>query len=82
MINIYSCNSLSEAYQKQYKYAIHRRRLSEISNTNQKSDDFSYETLKLKLTKNKIMRKQFEAQEKLDSLIKSQRLFYSRFSPK
>lgn len=76
MINVGNCDTIVEAFQRQYRYTRHQRRLSEISSSrgpSPQTHNTDYPALKLALTRNKLQRRRYNAQTRLEKLTRETR---------
>ncbi len=82
-MNVLACDSLSEAFQRQYQFTMHKKRLSEISVKREPSAlqrNGSYESLRLELIKNKLKRRHNDAQDRLADIQRSNKALLDRIS--
>ena len=82
-MNIVTCDSISEAFQQQYKFDKHKKRLSEI---NEKGPEIKrvlnpeYDALRLDMFKNRLKRRHYNEQGRLVEIGRGNKAMFERIS--
>lgn len=82
-MNINACDSISEAFQRQYSFQQHQKRLSELSDMSKeptKIVNLEYNNLKLNLDKNRLKRRHHTEKDRLSEIERGNKALIERIS--